>query len=205
MSTARFPDAIFNYWDAHCLPALRAAITDKDPDTFGHCTRVAALSVELGEAVGMDERSRQILRVSAELHDVGKTGIPRGILLKPGKLDHHERQIMNTHSALGAQIILACTHPISGEIAQVVRHHHEHFDGSGYPDGLVGIEIPYLARIVAIADCYDALTMDRPYRAPYAHERAMHVMCNERGTTLDPELVDRFEVVIENSALRQRP
>lgn len=196
------PHIIFDHWEAHRLPALRAAITHKDPDTFGHCTRVAALSVELGEALGLDARARQILRVGAELHDVGKTDIPSGILLKPGKLNDDERRIMNTHSALGAQIILACTDPIGEEIALVVRHHHEHYDGSGYPDGLASMEIPYLARIVAIADCYDALTMDRPYRAPFSHARAMHIMCEERGTTLDPNLVDRFGIVIADSPHR---
>lgn len=126
---------------------LDLALNARDPYTSLHSSRVEGLCMELGEQCGLSLRELELLRVAARLHDIGKIGIPDHILLKPGKLDPGEWEVMKSHSALGASIGGVLPHDDAGEIARLIRHHHEGFDGQGYPDGLAGEAIPFSARI----------------------------------------------------------
>lgn len=178
--------------------SLFLALSQRDQHTGEHCERVCSLSVELGRKVGLSAGELSLLHQAAALHDLGKIGIPDLILLKPGPLDDEEWQIMATHAERGANIIAAAGIHQAGHIATVVRHHHEHFDGTGYPSHLSGHEIPLLSRMIAITDSYDALTMPRSYRPAMPHAQAMQVMQDERGYKHDPELLDRFVVLIND-------
>ncbi len=173
------------------LGLLGDAIAKRDSDTHAHNYRVTLYALGLAEAIELDRAAIQDLIKGAFLHDVGKIAIPDGILLKPGRLDADEFAVMKTHVDHGVDIIrrsewLAGANP-------VVRHHHEKFDGSGYPDGLSGQQIPIVARIFAIADVFDALTSKRPYKEAMPFERAMAILRDGRGSHFDPDLLDAFE------------
>ncbi len=170
--------------------ALAAAAEARDRYTYEHVTRVAELSVLIGQAMGLPRLRLRALAQGAMLHDVGKLCISDLVLQKPDKLTPEEFEQIKRHPALGYELLMR----LKGfeREALVVRHHHEWFDGSGYPDGLRGEEIPLEARIVAVADMYDALTTDRPYRPAYSHEQAMAIIEKESGTHLDPACVEAF-------------
>ncbi len=188
--------------------AIHAAVEVRDEHTAVHGLQVARLSESLGRAISLGSDEIDALREAAHIHDVGKIGIPDHVLLKPSALTSHEWEIMKSHSILGARIVAAQSSPhwqelrASTEIVHAIRHHHERFDGLGYPDGLSGDAIPLWARIILIADCYDALTETRAYRPSLAHDAAMEVMAEERGRVSDPELFDVFARTIENSPWR---
>jgi putative two-component system response regulator len=140
----------------------------------------------------------ELIYMTSPLHDIGKVGIPDHILLKPGRLTRDEFEIMKTHAAIGARTMdaAASAHPEARFLCMardIARCHHEKFDGSGYPDGLSGEEIPLCARIVALADVYDALTTRRVYKAALSHEKAVAIIREERGHHFDPDIVDAFE------------
>jgi len=185
--------------------AIHAAVEARDEHTALHGLQVARLSEELGRALALDADDIDALREAAHIHDVGKIGIPDQVLLKPAPLTLREWEIMKNHSALGARIVAAQSSPhweamhASSKIVNAVLHHHEHFAGTGYPDGLAGDAIPLWSRIILIADCYDALTETRAYRASLTHEDALEVMSGERGRVSDPELFDVFVRSIECS------
>ncbi len=173
------------------LEVLSHAVAKRDDATEEHNLRVAIMAVHLAVAVGLDPRLIRGLFVGALLHDIGKIGVPDGILLKPGELSPEERREMERHVLYGDEILRDST-SLHGA-AQVVHCHHERFDGGGYPEGRKGFEIPPEARLFAIVDVFDALTSNRPYRKPAPMEEALRVMESERGTHFDPAYLDAFK------------
>jgi putative two-component system response regulator len=163
-----------------------------DNDTGVHIWRMAAYTNVLATACGWNENDRHLIELASPMHDTGKLGIPNSILSKPGKLDAAEWKIMKTHSRIGHDILAKSDVPLFQMAAEIALHHHERWDGSGYPDGLAGTAIPESARIVALADVFDALTMDRPYKEAWSIERALETMQAESGTHFDPHLLDIF-------------
>jgi HD-GYP domain-containing protein (c-di-GMP phosphodiesterase class II) len=160
----------------------------KEHTDGGHDRRVAQLSVDLGRTLGMPPDELEVLARAGLLHDVGKLGIPKEILLKQGPLSPAEWRVMRTHPELGL-VILGATGRITREMLAVL-HHHERMDGAGYPHGLAGEEIPIEARIVAVADTFDVLTTDRPYRHAFNQSEALRRIFDEAGAHLDPVVVD---------------
>ena len=171
------------------------ALGYRDSETFEHTERVTELSSALGKALGLEEHQLEALRRGAILHDIGKIGIPDAILGKPGALTEEEQAVMRTHAAFAYELLK----PIDFlKDAVVVPYcHHEHWDGSGYPRGLKGEQIPLLARIFIVADVYDALTSDRPYRAAWTKEQTLDYMRSQSGKIFDPHIVEVFLSVIE--------
>lgn len=173
------------------LFALAQAVEFRDQRTAEHCERLAFTSLAMGMAMSLDQPALAALYRGGYLHDIGKVGIPDAILLKPGKLTAEEWIVMRSHPARGEEI---CRHLKSlASILPVIRHHHERWNGSGYPDGLRGEQIPLLARIVQVVDIYDALTNPRPYKQAYTSKQAIAVIEEEtaRGWR-DPEIVATF-------------
>ncbi|HEU0052358.1 MAG TPA: HD domain-containing phosphohydrolase, partial [Longimicrobium sp.] len=166
------------------------SIESADHYTQGHCERVAGYACALAKAAGVDEEVLLWFRMGALLHDVGKIVVPPEILNKPGKLTPQERELMERHPDAGVELLGDIEFP--WDIRPMVRHHHEAWDGSGYPAGLSGEEIPLAARILCVADVYDALATDRPYRRGFGHERTLEIMAQEAGSKLDPGLFDLF-------------
>ncbi len=177
------------------IVALVEAVEAKDPYTRGHTQRVAELSVLIGRELRLSAERLRVLGQAAMLHDIGKIGIPDAVLNKPGRLTPEEFELIKEHPVRGHQII-ARVRSLQREVAGV-RSHHERLDGSGYPDGLVGHAIPLDARIIAVADVFDALTSPRPYRAAWPRERALAVIDEEAGTKLDPVCVAALHRVLE--------
>ena len=171
------------------------SIDAKDPYTQGHCTRVAEYAVALAESDGLDPQVMIWFRMSALLHDVGKVMIPDEILQKEGALDDEEFAIVKQHPDAGATLLSGVDFP--WDVIPTVRHHHERWDGKGYPAGLAGEEIPRTARILSIADVFDALTSDRPYRGAMDPETALMILESESGAAFDPELIALFKELVE--------
>jgi putative two-component system response regulator len=189
----RFTDELDNA--EAVLFSLALTIEAKDPYTEGHCDRLSKYSVALGEKLGLSEDTRLALRRGGLIHDIGKLGVPEHILLKPGPLTPEERKIMEQHTVLGERI---CA-PLRSfrHVLPIIRHHHEKQDGSGYPDGLNGAQVPFTARILQITDIYDALTTDRPYRKALPLEKAFAIMREEVKRGLwDGSVLDEFEAVV---------
>ena len=183
------------------LFSLALSIEAKDPYTEGHCDRLAKYSVALGEKLGLPEDLRVALRRGGLVHDIGKLAVPEHILLKPGPLTPEERKIMEQHTIAGERI---CA-PLRSfrHVLPIIRHHHEKQDGSGYPDGLKGEQIPLTARILQVTDIYDALSTDRPYRKALPVQKAFAIMREEvkRGWW-DGSLIDQLERLVAESALQ---
>jgi putative nucleotidyltransferase with HDIG domain len=185
------------------IAALAAAIEEKDRDTRGHTARVADLAVAIGREMGMPNSSLRMLARAGLLHDIGKLRVPDAILLKPGPLDDNEWAVMKMHPEIGVHI-LDQLGKFKDEAA-LVMHHHEREDGSGYPGKLAGDEIPLGARILAVADTYDVLVSDRPYRRARTREEARAIMLEERGGHLYPRAVDALlRIVHEQNASDRR-
>lgn len=191
-------------WYTQRALALSIALSERHKGTSIHCDRVTGLALEMGARYGLPAGELQVLRLAASLHDIGKIGIPDNVLLKPGKLTTDEWEVMKSHSEKGHHIARALNHPEAETLALAVRHHHEHFDGSGYPDGLAGDSIPLLARIIALADCYDAMAEERMYHRGRSHPEIMEIMGEGRGTHHSPDLLDEFCRFIESSSFRAR-
>ncbi len=173
--------------------ALIAAVDERDRHTGEHCRRVCVLAVELGRRVGLDAAALDLLHQAAALHDLGKIGVPDMVLLKRGRLDEDEWEVMRSHADRGARLITAAGLHDAHALAKIVRHHHEHIDGSGYPDALRGDAIPLLSRIVALADSYDAMCEPRSYRDALPAAQALEIMRGERGVKFEHELFAQFE------------
>ncbi|HVH11404.1 MAG TPA: HD domain-containing phosphohydrolase [Longimicrobium sp.] len=174
------------------LERLARAAELRDDDTGTHTRRVAELSARLAEAVGLPHAEVEMIRRTAPLHDVGKIGIPDGVLLKAGRLSEGEWELMKRHTTIGAQDLRAGRSEMVRMAESIALSHHEHWDGGGYPQALAGNAIPLCARIVALADVYDALSSDRPYRHAWPRERVLAEIAAGRGTHFDPAVVDAF-------------
>jgi len=181
------------------LLGLANALEAKDEYTRGHSERVAGLAQRLALAAGLGIAEAKTIAEAGLLHDLGKIGVPEHILRKQGPLTDEEWIAMRRHPLTGAQIVAPLE--FFADAALIVRHHHERHDGSGYPDGLKGDGIPVGARIVAIADVYDALTSERPYRRKLARAEAVQIMRDDAGLTLEPRLTELFlDLVIDAPA-----
>lgn len=172
------------------LQALGAAIDLRDNETAGHSQRVCRYSLELARALGWSDRQLGSLARGAHLHDIGKLGIPDGILLKPGPLTDEERNIMQRHVEIGFNLVADIA--FLADAAEIVLRHHERYDGSGYPCGLKANEILPGARIFAVADSFDAITSDRPYRRASSFESGREIIRDCSGTKFDPQMVSAF-------------
>lgn len=178
------------------IEALAMAIDAKDQVTHGHIRRVQRYTMALAESVGIkDEKQIKALEAAALLHDTGKLAVPEYILNKPGPLTASEFERMKLHAAVGADILKSIDFPYPVE--PIVRHHHENWDGTGYPDGIKGQTIPLGARILSVVDCYDALTSDRPYRPRMSRQQAEQVLVDRRGKMYDPWIVDEFLAILD--------
>ena len=173
------------------IGALAEAVDKRDPFTARHSHRVKEIAVDIGRVMRVIDEELEALTWGGLLHDVGKIGVPDNVLLKQERLNKEERMIMNAHPVLGAQII-APVEKLAAELP-IIRHHHEWFNGSGYPDRLIGDEIPKLARILHVADAFEAMTAARPYRmTPLTHEQALGELRKFAGVQFDPVVVDAF-------------
>ena len=168
------------------LQRLAAMLEAKDAYTLGHSRRVTRHAERIAREMGLSREDVARVRIAASVHDVGKVHTPRQILAKPGSLTPDELAVMQRHPADGARMVAEIGDP---EITAMVRHHHERLDGSGYPDGLRGEEIPLGARIISVADTFDAVTSSRAYHGPRKHRRALDVISEEAGPRLDPDVV----------------
>lgn len=184
------------------VAAWARSIDSKDPYTAGHCGRVAELACRLAEACGFAGRELTWFRMGGFLHDVGKVEVPLEVLNKPGKLTEDEWAAMKNHTVAGAAIVEKLNFP--WDVLPIVRNHHERYDGTGYPDQLAGEDIPFTARILNVADVYDAMTTARSYRPALSHDDAMRIMENDAGKGLDPQLFELFRGIIEGG-ITQRP
>ncbi len=172
------------------IKALAQALEAKDEYTQGHSARVAEESVRIATYLSLSEEEIRSIWIAGFLHDIGKIGVKESVLNKPGKLDAMEWESVKEHPVLAARIL----DPIDElrDVIKMVKHHHERFDGGGYPDGLAGSSIPLGARILSVADAYDALTSNRPYREPMTPEEAIQIFKDGAGTQFDPVIVEAF-------------
>ncbi|HTU21543.1 MAG TPA: HD domain-containing phosphohydrolase [Gemmataceae bacterium] len=171
------------------IASLVRTVEERDPYTAGHARRVRAYALQLAAALGLDRRRRQV-GLAAMLHDIGKVGIPDAILHKPDRLNPEEDRIIRGHPEVGERILAPIVR--SAAVLAAIRGHHERLDGRGYPDGLQGEQIPLLARVIAIPDCYDALTTSRAYRSALPKEEALAILEAGAGSHFDPALVRTF-------------
>jgi putative nucleotidyltransferase with HDIG domain len=193
-----YPDVLIE-----SLRAITSSLEEKDSYTHGHSIRVAEYALILADEVGLSEIEAKELELSALLHDIGKIGIPDSVLLKPARLTRAEFEIMKSHPVRSAKILDKIT-PLRNLIPGI-KHHHERFDGLGYPDGLKGNAIPLYARMILIADTYDAMTSTRPYRLALDREIAFAELRKCAGTQFDPVLVEAFIQALTKGERRAEP
>ncbi|MBB5232712.1 HD domain-containing phosphohydrolase [Deinococcus budaensis] len=173
------------------LRALGLTLEARDRETQGHTDRVTVRAARLGQALGLDAEALDTLRLGAYLHDLGKLVVPDRVLLKPGPLTPQERSEMQVHAAEGERLVRALGFVPPGALS-LVRHHHERWDGAGYPDRLAGEAIPLLARLFAVIDVYDALVSERPYKRAWTREQALAELREQAGRQFDPQVVEAF-------------
>jgi putative nucleotidyltransferase with HDIG domain len=171
------------------LERLAVALESRIPGTTGHSRRVAAYSGELANWLGLSPEESTRVAQAGTVHDIGKSCVPETVLNKPGPLTSREQELVRQHAVTGAAMVAGLG---DRDLAAFVRHHHERFDGGGYPDRLAGADIPLGARIIAVADTFDALTSNRPYRRAIGHLEALKVLDTEAGSQLDPDVVSSF-------------
>ncbi|HKP51244.1 MAG TPA: HD-GYP domain-containing protein [Chloroflexia bacterium] len=178
------------------LEGMADAVDLRDPYTGGHSRRVAESSAAILRQMGLSGPEADLVVAAARVHDIGKFGVPDSILNKPGRLTPEEEAIMRNHPVTGADLLMR--YPDFKRGVEIVRHHHESWDGTGYPHGQKGTDIPFGARVIAVADSYDAMTSDRPYRQAMSVERATSILRQGRGTQWDPEIVDAFLLTVSS-------
>jgi CHASE2 domain-containing sensor protein len=174
------------------IQRLAQAVEYRDAETGGHIRRIGTLCERLARSIGWSERDAEMLRHASAMHDVGKIGIPDTILLKPGRLDEDEWRVVRSHTTIGAEILADSANPLVQMAERIALHHHERWDGTGYPAGIAGEEIPIEARICSVCDVFDALLSQRSYKDSWRLEDALAEIARNRGTQFDPVLVDRF-------------
>ena len=184
---------------------LDDALRRRSAETGAHQIRIAYLADLLGKELGWTEEERRGLATAAALHDIGKVAVPRRVLLKPGPLNPLERRIVQTHTVLGALLLIGRAGTWVRLARSIALHHHERWDGRGYPRGLAGPAIPAAARIVAVADVYDALTHPRVYRPAFPEGRAVAFMRTQRARHFDPEVIDCFLDLLPRVRRREEP
>jgi putative nucleotidyltransferase with HDIG domain len=183
----------------YTIEALAEAVDRRDPYTFQHSQRVKEYVEKIAERLNLSPGEVESMVWAASIHDLGKIDVPEGILSKPGPLEDDEWRIIREHSAVGADIVDRISfHPTARSI---IRHHHEWFDGSGYPNGVAGNRIPVGARILAVADAFEAMTSDRPYRPALSFQAAVAELEAGRGTQFDPAIVDTFLTILEEEPI----
>ncbi len=180
------------------MESLAQAVEARDPYTSGHSHRMEDLSAAISRQLNLSAEEHQRMERASELHDIGKIGIPEAILTKPGELNPDEWGIMKKHPLVGAEIVERV--PFLRGLAPIIRHHHEYYDGRGYPTGLAKEGIPYEARILAVIDAFDAMTSDRPYRKALAPQQAVAILEEMQGSQFDPRVVQAFLALV-----RRRP
>ncbi len=180
------------------LIALSSLLEMKDRYTEGHCIRMRNMVAAMGEELQLGKKQVENAVVAATLHDIGKIGVPDALLNKPGRLTPDEFEFMKQHAIFGSSSLASITR--FRDILNIVRHHHERFDGAGYPDGLKGDFIPIGSRIIAVIDAYDAMTSDRAYRKSYTSEKAVQVIREESGKQFDPEMAEVFIKLLQKPA-----
>jgi PAS domain S-box-containing protein len=168
----------------------------RDDETSQHTERVGTLSAQIGTRMGLSDESVKLLREAAPLHDIGKLAIPDRVLLKPARLTEPEQDLMQTHTTLGARLLFGSRSPALQLAGVVAESHHEWWDGSGYPQGLIGSDIPLVGRVVAVADVFDALTHDRPYKQAWPVDQAIALIRSSAHSQFDPRVVDAFLEVV---------
>jgi putative nucleotidyltransferase with HDIG domain len=178
--------------------ALVATLDARDRYTAGHSAAVAIYSRDIAKRMGLSDPQQQLVHLCGLVHDIGKIGLPAGLLEKPGALTLEERRLMETHSQIGEHILGKVDD--YAEIAAIVRHHHERFDGNGYPDSLTGDEIPLLSRVIAVADAYNAMTSDRPYREAMPSRVARLRLAQAVETQFDTSVVAAFEAILAGAS-----
>jgi HD-GYP domain-containing protein (c-di-GMP phosphodiesterase class II) len=195
-------------WAPEVATSLLQSLLKKDPFTFFHCCRVGRAARKLGEAMGLREYELAVLEFSGLFHDIGKMGIPDGVLLKPDRLNEHEFAVMKDHAEMSVQIVRPLTkHEFFRHVVPGVRYHHERFDGKGYPIGVKGEQIPLFARIVMVVDAVDAMLNTRPYRQGLSWDYVKKELVDYQGTQFDPNIAQAFlasanQVVDEDSAAK---
>jgi HD domain len=177
------------------LRRLALAAEYRDDNTHEHTQRVGHLAALLARGAGLGDRMVRLVREAAPLHDLGKIAIPDSILLKPGRLSDEEYEVVKTHALLGARVLAGAESELLEVAERIVRHHHERWDGAGYPDGLEGEDIPVVARIAAVADVFDVLVHERPYKDSWSVEAAAEEIRKGAGTQFDPAVVDVFDAL----------
>ncbi len=185
--------------------ALSVALGHRDLPTRMHSDRVAELSTHLGALCGMDEDELAVLQMAAAAHDLGKIGIPDAVLCKRTRLSSRDWEAIHRHPVIGEEILLAAGFDGATEVAAIVRHHHENFDGSGYPDAIAREAIPLGARVISVVDSYDAMAEPRAYHRQRGHEEIMDVLHAETGNKRDPEIMRLFRDLIEDSEFAATP
>ena len=180
------------------------ALGRRDQGTRQHCERVSDLCGDIAKEMGMSKREQYLIRLAGAAHDIGKIGINDSILLKEGKLTDHQMKIMKAHSLEGASMVEDIMHEDAEIISSIIRHHHENYDGSGYPDGLKGDAIPIMSRIMRVADSYDAACSKRPYSHPKPHESVEIELLNDHGRFYDPDVVSSFVKIVWGSEYRSK-
>jgi len=181
------------------IECITSALDAKDPCTAGHSQRVSDLTLYLCSILGLGHAEKEKVHIAAHLHDIGKIGVPDSVLNKSGKLTNEEWELMKKHPEIGAEILSKSRH--LNELTDIVLHHHERYDGKGYPDGLSGNDIPLGARIIAICDSIDAMMSNRSYRTAMSFEKCYSEIKNNAGTMYDPQIsksmLDNWDIVFD--------
>ena len=183
--------------------ALSVALDYRDQPTRLHSERVRDLSASIAIRHGLSGADLEAALIAASFHDIGKIGVPDHILMKTEPFTADEWEKMKQHAAIGGDIIAATGIAEAERASKVIRHHHEHFDGSGYPDKLAGAAIPICSRIISIADSYDAMAVTRSYHPPRTHDEIMVILHDETGVKHDPDVMETFYKVIESDSFRE--